>query len=139
MRMHAGRKLAQWWPWGGGGDNNGYDNGYDNGYGGGSSSNNNNNNNSETFGRSPAFSCALLRFPALDSCACRSRHSMQVAPWPHGCHVVTHGATWCLHALGLLMHAAKASDCPIAYENPSGTAALSWRQGLRDGLPVQCE
>ncbi len=38
----AGRKLAQWWPWGGGG---GYDNGYNNGYGGGN--NNNNNNNSE--------------------------------------------------------------------------------------------
>lgn len=129
MRMHAGRKLAQWWPWGGGGDNNGYDNGYDNGYGGGSSNNNNNNNNSETFGRSPAFSCALQ--PSIP---------VHAAPGIQSKLRRGHmGATWCLHALGLLMHAAKASDCPIAYENPSGTAALSWRQGLRNGLPGQCE
>ena len=39
----AGRKLAQWWPWGGGG---GYNNGYDNGYNGGYGGSNNNNNNS---------------------------------------------------------------------------------------------
>ncbi|CAK0786168.1 hypothetical protein CVIRNUC_009381 [Coccomyxa viridis] len=41
---NEGRKLAQWWPWGGGGGG-GYNNGYDNGYNNGGSNNNNNNNN----------------------------------------------------------------------------------------------
>jgi hypothetical protein len=74
--VNAGRRLAQWWPWGGGGDNGGYNNGYDSGYGGGSN-NNNNNNNSETFGCSSPLSGALQILIPMHA-------ALGITQWPHG-------------------------------------------------------